>query len=257
MIELIDTHTHLDSSQFDEDREEVISRAKAAGVTRMINVGASSGYESNQKSQELAEKYDHIWFTSGIHPHDSDRELDIEQIRKFAKHPKSVAVGETGLDFFRDWAPKDKQYEWFEAQIVLALELNKPIIIHSRETAEECYQVLKRMNAEKVGGVFHCYGETAEFAKKLFDINFIVSIPGIVSFKNAKNIHEAVKHIPLERMMVETDAPYLAPTPHRGKRCEPAYVVRTAQAIAEIKEISYEKVAEVTTNTALNFFGIS
>ena len=256
MTELIDTHTHIDSTQFDEDRAEVIARALEAGVTRLINVGASQGYESIGRSKKLAEENDFIWFTSGLHPHDTDRELDIERIRQHALHERSVAIGETGLDFYRDWAPKDKQYEWFDAHIDLALELKKPIIIHSRETAQECFEVLKKKGAEAVGGVFHCFSESAEFANKLKEINFIVSIPGIVTFKKATNVHEAVKQIPLEGMMVETDAPYLAPTPFRGKRCEPAHVVHTAKAIAEIKGISFEEVAEITSNNAVKFFGL-
>lgn len=254
MIELIDTHTHVDSSSFDEDRKEVIERAFEAGVTKLINVGASDGYESILRSEMLADSYENIWFTSGLHPHDSNCDLEIEKIRKHALHKKSVAIGETGLDFYRDWSPKDKQYEWFEAQIDLALEINKPLIIHSRETAEECFRVLKEKGAERVGGVFHCFSESAEFAEKLFDINFIVSIPGIITFKKATNIHEAVKKIPLEKMMLETDAPYLAPTPFRGKRCEPAFIVNTAKAIAEIKGVSFEKVAEITTYKAIDFF---
>ncbi|MCB0332788.1 MAG: TatD family hydrolase [Bdellovibrionales bacterium] len=253
-MEFIDSHTHLDAKEFDEDREEVIQRALDAGVTTIINIGATDGFQGAERSIALAEQHPHIWITVGIHPHDSEEELDIERLRGLASHDKVVAIGETGLDFFRDWAPVDRQYLWFRSQIELVQELSLPLVIHSRDSAEQCLEVLREMEAEKVGGVFHCYGGDVPFAHEIFDLNFIVSFPGTITFKKANELRDTVKALPLEKMMIETDAPYLAPEPYRGKRCESSYVVETAKRIAEIKEVSLEEVARVTTQTARKFY---
>ena len=256
MATLIDTHTHLDAKDFDEDREAVIQRAVDAGVTKLITIGSSDNLDSARRAIKLAESYDFIWATAGVHPHDAELPLCTDELTELAKHPRVVAVGETGLDFYRDWSPRDKQYEWYRAQIEIAKEVKKPLIIHSRDAGVECFEVLKEYNASEVGGVFHCYAEDSSFAEKLVEINFIISIPGSVTFKNANSLRETVKEIPLERIMVETDAPYLAPHPYRGKRCESAHVVETAKMIAEVKELPFEKVAEITTATAIKFFNL-
>ncbi len=167
------------------------------------------------------------------------------------------AIGETGLDFYRDWSPKKDQERWFRLQIEIAHERKLPLIIHSREAGKECLEILKEMEAEKIGGVFHCYGEDAHFAEKLRAMNFLISFPGIITFPKATNVHEAARDIPLEQIMVETDAPYLAPVPYRGKRCESAYVRHTAERLAEIKKVTFEEVARITTENALRFYGIT
>jgi TatD DNase family protein len=256
MLEFFDSHTHLDSAEFAEDQAAVIERATTAGVTRILTVGASDGFASASRAIALAEQYPFIWASAGIHPHDAETEFDPERLTKLAQHPRVRAVGETGLDFFRDWSPRDLQEKWFRAQIAIAREVQKPIIIHSREAGAACLNILNEESAADVGGVFHCYAEDAEFAKALRDINFLVSFPGTITFKKAESVREAARGIPLEQILIETDAPYMAPTPHRGKRCETAFVVETAKALAEAKSISLEEVAAATTANAIKFFRI-
>ena len=253
-LELFDTHTHLDVAEFEADQTEVIERAVAGGVTRFLTVGASNGFDSNFAAIELASKYDFIWASVGIHPHDAALDLDIDRLRQLALQPKVQAIGETGLDFYRNWSPREKQEAWFSAQIELAIELDKPLIIHSREAGAECLQTLIQHDAKRVGGVFHCYAEDAPFAEKLREINFMISLPGTITFKNAEGLRQAVREIPLEQIMLETDAPYLAPTPYRGKRCESAFMLETAKVLAEIKDKTLEEIAQITTTNAFKFF---
>jgi TatD DNase family protein len=255
-VELFDSHTHLDSEEFRADHREVIERALAHGVTHMVTVAAGGGLESAARVQTLVEAHASIWGTAGVHPHDAEAALDLDALAKFAAHPKVVAIGETGLDFYRDLSPRPLQEEWFRVQVELALRLNKPLIIHSREAGRECLAILRELKAEQVGGVFHCYSEDAAFAGELAGINFLISVPGSVTFKNARLLQEAVREIPLSQMMLETDAPYLAPVPYRGKRCESSHIVETAKAVAALKGLSFEEVAEQTTRTALSFFKI-
>ena len=217
MIEFFDSHTHLDSEEFDADREQVIERAQKAGVTRILSVGASDGFESAKRVIALVEKYPFIWASAGIHPHDAETEFNPDYLDELLTHPKVRAVGETGLDFFRDWSPRDLQEKWFRAQIKAAKKVSKPLIIHSREAGNECLAILQEEEAKTVGGVFHCYAEDATFAEKLRKINFLVSFPGTITFKKADNVREAASNIPLEQIMIETDAPYMAPVPYRGK----------------------------------------
>jgi len=253
-LNLIDTHAHLDAKDFDSDREEMISRAVKAGVKRIITIGAGYGIESASRAVALAEKHDFIWATVGIHPQDAMHHERIGDVATLATHERVVAIGETGLDFFRDYAPHDIQEKCFRDQVEIARSVAKPLVIHSRSAGEECLSILKDSNAKDVGGVFHCFEGNAEYAKRLLDINFKVSFPGIVTFKNAKNVHETVRHVPLEQMFLETDAPYLAPVPYRGKRCESAYIIETARAIAELKGLDVSEVVETTTRNAVEFF---
>lgn len=253
-LELLDSHTHLDSEAFDIDREACIERARANGITRILTVGAGRGLASTRGAIALAESYDWIWASAGIHPHDAGQDLDISDLKKLAEHPKVVAIGETGLDFFKNLAPIDKQYEYFELQIELALAVKKPLIIHSRQAGEECLKLLETKNASAVGGVFHCYAEQAAFAERLRAIGFLVSFPGTLTFKKAEALRTVCKAIPLEQMMVETDAPFMAPEPHRGKRCEPAFVLETARCLATLKGLPLEEVAAITTSNALKLF---
>lgn len=257
VLNLFDTHVHLDSSDYDQDREAVLSRAREAGVTRFVSIGAGSGLESAERAIALASSNADIWASAGVHPHDAGIPEAADKLRNLAQHPRVVAIGETGLDFHYDFAPRPAQEQWFRAQIQIARELRKPLIIHCRSAATECFDILVAEKASEVGGVFHCYSEDAAFASRLRDINFLVSFPGMVTFKKADNVRDAVRGIPLERMMLETDGPFLAPVPYRGKRCESSFMVETAKAIAEIKNISIEELARKTTETALRFFKIS
>lgn len=256
-MELFDSHTHLDADAFAADREEVILRAREAGVTRIVTIGAGYGQDSMARALAVAEQHEGIWCSAGIHPHDAATPHDVTPLREHLQHPKVVAVGETGLDFFRDWAPADLQERWFRTQIELAHEFRKPIIIHSRAAGADCMRILREMEAEKIGGVFHCFSEDAAFAAQLSEMNFLISIPGSVTFKKAENVREVVRAVPLEQIMLETDAPFLAPEPHRGKRCESALMVHTAAMVAAVKGLTVEQVAEATTATACKFYRVT
>ena len=255
-IEIVDSHTHLDSKEFDIDRDAVIERAFARGVTQIITIGASRGFDSASRAIALAEGNDRIFASAGIHPHDAETPFDLDRLRVLAKHPRVVAIGETGFDFFKCLAPKEDQERWFRAQVELAREIKKPLIIHSREAGQESLSLLKASGASQVGGVFHCFSEDAAFAEKLTEINFLVSFPGTITFKKADLLREIVKAIPLSQIMVETDAPYMAPEPNRGKRCESSFVVDTLAALSTIKGVSFEEAARVTTNNAKRLFNL-
>jgi TatD DNase family protein len=254
--QFIDTHIHLDFEEYDPDRPEVIDKAYSLGVTKIITIGSSKGFDSAERAKELSEKYGNLWFTAGIHPHAAETEFIPEQLLKYCSHPKHVAVGEAGLDFFRDWSPKELQYKWFKVQVELALQVKKPLIIHSREAGEECLQILKEFHAERVGGVFHCFSEDVAFAKKLLDINFLVSFPGSLTFKKNTRAREIINTIPLEQIMLETDGPYMAPEPFRGKRSDSSHVIEVAKVIAEVKSLPLNEVARITTMNAQRLFKI-
>lgn len=254
-MDFIDTHCHLTSLD-EQQLAEVFSNARQSGVIRMICIGAGEGITSARKAIPLTEDYEQIWTSIGIHPHDAGQDFSIRQLESDLFHPKVVALGETGLDFFRDWAPVEKQQTLFRETIALAKEHQKPLIIHCRDAAAETLQILKAENAERVGGVFHCYSEDGEFAKKLGEINFLVSFTGNITFKNARKLRDSVKQIPLSQMMLETDSPYMAPEPFRGTPSEPKHVYQVALKIAEIKEVSVEEVAAATTANAKRLFGL-
>ena len=210
--------------------------------------------KSARRVVELTQTYDCVWGTVGVHPHDADTDYDLKELRQLASNEKIVAIGETGLDFYRDWSPKDDQYRAFRRQIELALELDLPLVIHSRDAGKECLQVLKEMQAERVGGVFHCYSEDQFFAATLLEMNFLVSFTGNVTFKNATELQAVAKDVPLEQMMLETDAPYMAPVPYRGKKCESAFLVETARFLAELKQVDLIEFSEIVWNTTEKFF---
>ena len=255
MLQLIDTHCHL----YSLDRapvEELVAHAHRCHVTRIISIGAGSGTESAIRSVELADRFDSVYASVGIHPHDAKDHLTLDAIAPLARHPKVVAIGETGLDFFRDWAPVDRQHALFEHTIEFAKQAKKPLIIHCRDAERETLETLSRLNARDVGGVFHCYAGDAELAKRLVDLNFIVSLTGTLTFKRADALRDTARAIPLERLMLETDAPYMAPEPFRGQPSEPAHVYQIALKLAEIKGITVEEVARVTSATAERLFGL-
>jgi len=255
-LEIIDTHCHLDHEPFDVDRDACIERAVQAGVTRMITIGTGKGLTGAHRALALAERYPMIWASVGVHPHSAGETFEPAELERLAQHPRVVAIGETGLDFYRDWSPVDKQYEVFRLQIELAKKVKKPLIIHSRNAGAECLRMLVENNAREVGGVLHCFSEDVSFASRLREINFLVSFPGQLTFKKAEELRAICKEIPLEQIMVETDSPFLAPEPLRGQRCEPAFVVETARKLASIKGLSLEQVAEITTRNALTLFSV-
>lgn len=253
---LTDTHTHLNSRQFDEDRQQVIERAVENGISRIINVGFNR--ETIPTSIELAERYDFIYSTVGWHPTDAIdmKGEDLDWIESLCSHPKVVAIGEIGLDYYWDTSPKDVQHRVFREQIRLARKVGKPIVIHNRDAHHDVLQILKEEQAAEVGGVMHCFSGSWETAKMCLDMNFYISFGGPVTFKNAKQPKEVLANVPLDRLLIETDAPYLTPHPYRGKRNESAYVRLVAETAAEIKGIELEELARITTDNAVTLFGI-
>jgi TatD DNase family protein len=260
----IDTHAHLNFPEFKTEVPAVLGRAKEARVERIINVGVD--LDSSKQSLDLARKYPEVYSTAGFHPHCA-KDLDIESKGKlitFSNHEKVVAIGEIGLDYYflkrsskyADYPTRDEQIFCFEQMLDLALETNLPAIIHTREADADILGILKSYHGQ-LRAVIHCFSGDWEFAEKILDLGFAVSFTGTITFKNASSeTLEAVKKIPLGSMMIETDCPYIAPEPYRGKRSEPAYVVETAKRIAEIKGISLAEVEQETTKKAMKFFGI-
>ncbi|WNR44757.1 TatD family hydrolase [Paenibacillus roseipurpureus] len=253
---LTDSHTHLNAEQFNEDQAEVIQRAYDAGVTRMVNVGFNR--ETIPSSIALAEKYDFIYSTVGWHPVDAIDMTpeDLDWIESLCQHKKVVAIGEIGLDYYWDKSPKDVQQRVFREQIRLARKLGMPIVIHNRDAHQDIVHILKEEKASEVGGIMHCFSGSWETAKQCLDMNFHISFGGPVTFKNAVQPKEVLAQVPLDRLLIETDAPYLTPHPFRGKRNETGYVHLVAETAAEIRGMSLEELAEVTTNNAIRLLGL-
>lgn len=254
---LFDTHAHLNAIQYEEDLEEVIQRAKSEDVTDIVVVGFDR--DTIRRAMELTEQYDMIYAAVGWHPVDAIdmTDDDLEWIKELASHPKVVAIGEMGLDYYWDKSPKDIQKEVFRKQIQLAKEVQLPIIIHNRDATEDVVKILQEENASEVGGIMHCFTGSLEVAKQCIDMNFYLSFGGPVTFKNAKKPKGVAKEIPIDRLLIETDCPYLTPHPFRGKRNEPSYVKYVAEQIAELREISVEEVAKKTSDNAKKLFGIT
>ncbi|MCA9520426.1 MAG: TatD family hydrolase [Myxococcales bacterium] len=247
-----DSHTHLDEEVFGDELGDVIGRAHGAGVKWMVTIGAGATLDTSRRAVELAQREETVWATVGIHPHHADLVSDtaIEELTALAKRPKVVALGEMGLDFHYDFQPVELQRDAFARQIELARELDLPVVIHSRSAERECLDLLCAGGPPKRRGIFHCYTGDVATAEAILARDFWISIPGIVTFKKAAEMHALVEALPLERLLIETDAPYLAPHPHRGKRNEPALIVHTATKIAEIKNASLDEVAQVTACNA-------
>lgn len=253
---LFDTHVHLNADQYKEDYEEVIERAFTAGVKYMVVVGFDE--KTIPLAIEFAEKYETIYAAVGWHPVDAIhyKEEYLTWLEKLLEHPKVVALGEMGLDYHWDTSPKDVQAEVFRKQIRLAKKHNMPIIIHNRDATGDVIRILQEENAATIGGVMHCYSGNVSEIQACLDMNFYISLAGPVTFKNAHELKEVAKIVPLERLLIETDAPYLAPHPNRGKRNEPAYITLVASEIARLRNMTYEAVCEITTNNAFEFFRI-
>lgn len=254
---LFDTHVHVNAEQFNEDLEDVIERAKEAGVDNMVVVGFDR--PTIIRAMELIETYDFMYAAVGWHPVDAIdmTEDDLQWIEELSNHPKVVAIGEMGLDYHWDKSPKDVQMEVFRKQIRLAKKVGLPIIIHNREATAEIVNILKEEEASRVGGIMHCFSGSAETALECINMNFYISLGGPVTFKNAKKPKEVAAAVPLDRLLIETDCPYLAPHPYRGKRNEPSYVKLVAEQIAEIKQLTIEEVSQATTENAKKLFGIN
>jgi TatD DNase family protein len=252
-----DTHAHLNAEQYSEDLTEVIDRALETGVSNIVVVGFDR--PTIERAMELIEQYHFMYASVGWHPVDAIdmTDEDLLWIEELSKHPKVVALGEMGLDYHWDKSPKDIQKEVFRKQIQLAKKVKLPIIIHNREATADIVEILKEENAQEVGGIMHCFSGSPETAKECVDMNFYISLGGPVTFKNAKKPKEVAEVIPMDRLLIETDCPYLAPHPFRGKRNEPGYVKLVAEQIAEIKGMSLEEVAEKTTANAKKLFGIN
>lgn len=251
---IIDTHAHLDVNRFDKDRDKVLQRAEQNGVKLIINVGFDG--HSSQKAVKLAERYDMIYAAVGIHPHDAKKADDetYEMFYNFASHPKVVALGEMGLDYYRNLSPKKLQQEVFRTQISLAKEVDLPIIIHDRDAHGDTLKIMKEEKVSRVGGVLHCFSGSSEMALQCIEMGFYISFAGPVTYPNARRLRKVVEDVPMERMLIETDCPWLSPQPMRGKRNEPAYVKHVAEKISEIKGVSVEKVVDITTKNAKELF---
>lgn len=252
----IDTHVHLNADQYEEDVEVVIQHALEAKVEKMIVVGFDR--KTIIKAMELAEQYSFIYAVVGWHPVDAIdcTEEDLKWIESLATHPKVVGIGETGLDYHWDKSPKEVQQELFRKQIRLAQKVSLPIIIHNRDATADVVRILKEEEAEITGGIMHCFGGSVETAQECIKMNFMISLGGPVTFKNARMPKEVATEIPIDYLLIETDAPYLAPHPNRGKRNEPAWVVLVAEEIARLKGLPVEEVARQTTANALKIFKI-
>lgn len=250
----VDTHCHLDFEQFDPDREQVLSRLKESGIDYVINVGST--LKGSYDSVTLAQKHDQVYAAVGIHPHDADdaSKQVIDQLKVLAQSKKVVAIGETGLDFFKNYSKKEKQLLLFPALIGLAKELNLPLVIHSRQASAEILKIMRP--SMPLAAVIHCFSAEMSFLKECLDLGFYVSFTCNITYKKSDNLRELVRFAPLERMFLETDAPYLSPEGLRGKRNEPASVKYVAEEISRVKGLSLEKIAAVTTQNAKSFFKI-
>ena len=253
---LIDTHAHLEMPQFDGDRDEVIKRTVESGISLIIDVG--SDLSGSRTALELARRYDFIYASAGIHPHEV-KGVTIEtykEIRELLSDPKVVAVGEIGLDYYKDYSPRDIQQREFINQIRIAKEFKKPVIVHSRDAREDTLKILKDEKVSEIGGIMHCFSGDEEMAKICMDMGFYISFAGPVTYPNADKLRKVVKSIPTNRLLTETDCPYLAPQQMRGKRNEPAYVRYVAEKIAEVKGLSLEDIERIIELNVYNLFRI-
>lgn len=252
----IDSHCHLTDEKFDADRTETIDRARKAGVSSFIVIGATGAFFHNEKAVALAQEQADVFAVIGVHPHDTQTITPetYTRLRELAQTPKVVGLGETGLDFYYDNSPREDQRTHFKAFIRLAQELGLPLSMHVRDAYVEAAQILRKEGGDEIAGVMHCFTGNTEEAHALLGLGLFISFSGIVTFKSAQALREVVREVPLERMLVETDCPYLTPTPYRGKRNEPAYIVRVAEIIAEVKNVPLEAVAQATRDNTETLF---
>jgi TatD DNase family protein len=262
----IDSHAHLDGKQFAADREQVIARAREAGVTTIVAIGNGDGPPTLDAGIQLAEKYPFMYATIGIHPHEAQlaEEAAYLEMERLARHPKVIAWGEIGLDYFYDHSPRETQQQVFARQMELAAAAKLPIVIHCRPSDnsdnawEDCLGMIEKQWAPKgLGGILHCFTGNWAQAKRALDMGFMISFAGNITFPKAQQIRDAALEVPLDRMLIETDCPYLAPVPHRGKRNEPAFVVQTASKLGELRGLSAEEIGERTSRNFYDFFKLA
>ncbi len=249
---LVDSHCHLSSPELYENLENVMERAKNAGVSYILNAGGK--FDELEKQLEISRRYPNVWTVTGVHPHDSSETplITADDVLKNTLHSKVVAIGECGLDYFYDFSPRDVQIKVFKQMIKAAQESGLPLIVHTREAEADTMELIIGAYKKKpFSGVIHCYSSSYELAVEMLSIGFYISASGMITFKNADNLRESFKKIPLEKLLVETDSPYLAPVPMRGKVNEPSYVVHTAEVLSQIKELEFQKLSDITTK---NFF---
>ncbi len=254
---LIDSHAHLDDERFEEDRDDLIKSFKENNIDYVVNVAAD--YKSSIESINLSKEYENIYATVGVHPHDvkdlsEEMLLEIEQMA--VNNDKVVAIGEIGLDYYYDNSPREDQKYWFEKQLQLAKKLNLPVVIHSRDANQDTFDLIKKHQDGTMKGVLHCFSQSVEMMNEYLKIGYIISLGGPVTFKNAVTPKEVAKLVPLDKLMIETDSPYLTPEPFRGKRNDPTKVYHVAEKIAEIKGISLEELAKITSENTKKFFSI-
>ena len=252
---LIDSHCHLDFPDFGPEVEEVVARAHGAGVGLMLTI--STKVSEFDRVRAVAERFPHVYCTVGIHPHEaaSEPETDTATLVEMAKHPKVVGIGETGLDYFYEHSPREAQQRNFRAHIAAARETGLPLVVHTRDADEDTAHILvEEMGKGAYPGLLHCFSSGRQLAEKALEIGFYISLSGILTFKNAVELRETAARVPLDRLLVETDAPYLAPVPKRGKRNEPSFVVHTAEKLAEVKGVSAAALADATTANFLRLF---
>lgn len=251
---MIDTHAHYDDKAFDEDREELLADLAAHGVCRVINSGSS--LESCRHTIELMEKYPFIYGSLGIHPCDTAEltEEDMDWLARQSRLEKCVAIGEIGLDYYWDEPDREWQKKWFARQLRLAQEVGLPVVIHSREAAQDTVELMREEHAEKSGGVIHCYSYSRELARSFLDMGFYIGVGGVVTFKNGRRLKETVEYLPMDRILLETDCPYLSPVPNRGKRNDSRNLTYVVSQIAQIKGTTEEEVERITTENALRLY---
>lgn len=252
---LFDSHAHLDDRRFDKDRKALIQSFKSQGVDYVLNPGADPA--SSKRAVAIAEEYDCVFAAVGTHPHDA-RKLTREHLdlyRRLAESDRVVAFGEIGLDYHYDNSPRDVQRDVFRMQMDLCEELKLPVIIHTREASEDTYNILREYKG-RVSGIMHCFSESVEMARKFLDLGYYISICGPVTYKNAKKPKEVAKMVPEDRLLIETDAPYLTPEPHRGQRNDPTYVRHVAEVIGELRAVSLQEITDITRTNAIRAFGL-
>jgi len=256
MVPIIDTHCHLADQRIDPDLEDVLQRAAEAGISKIVSVGAIGTIETDRRTVEIAEGHPHIFAAIGIHPHDA-KDCTAErlaQLRELAKSPKVVAIGESGLDFFYKHSPIDAQEQALREHLKLAAELGKPIVIHCRDAEERLATIVREEGLPPTGGVIHCFTGDSKAAETFLALGFHISFSGILTFKNAAKLRDAAQIVPGDRLMVETDAPYLAPEPYRGKRNEPAFVRRTLEVLSMVRGVDLGELAAITASNSTRLF---
>ena len=253
MNNIFDSHSHYDSEAFDADRKELLGTLKSQGVVGVINCG--SDMASSLKSLELADEFDFVYAACGVHPHEAEGLKDgyLSVLKKLCLEEKCVAVGEIGLDYHYDFSPRDIQKQVFEQQLILAKELDLPVIIHDREAHEDTFELLKKY---KPKGVVHCFSGSTEMAKEIVKLGMYIGLGGAVTFKNARKPREVAAVVPSDRLLIETDCPYMTPVPHRGKRCDSTYIPFTAEVIAEVRNTTAQEILDLTRVNANTLFGL-